>query len=222
MNTYTYVFIFLLSIPNYLLAEGSGNSRSIFADSELEHVFTEEMNIEPPLIHFESGHHLLKLSEKMEAALAAYNPTFKAWKTEDYTQSIVDSLKHDGENSAPFAFIKDINQDDKPDVIIDGFNGKEPETIAIISNNDDYQVKHVASLHTYSEPQKVTSMNDGVVEHGLNYLLWPNHNEKTQAVNIFTVGFPQETDSEGELLSDGGLIDFHFENGEFVPYYPEF
>jgi len=217
-----YVFILLLSIPNYLLAEGSENSRSIFADSDLEGVFTEETSIEPPFIHFESGHHLLTLSEKMKAALAAYNPSFKSWRTEDYTQSIVESLKHDGEDSAPFAFIKDINQDGQLDVILDGFNGEKPEIIAIISSDDEYQVKHVTFLPTSSDPKTITSMNDGVEEQGLNYLLWPNKDEKTQAVNIFTVATPQETNLKGELLSDGGLIDFHFENGEFVLRYPEF
>ena len=64
MNLYTFFFLLSVFIPNYLLAEEVDNSRSIFADSELENVFIEEINIEPPLIHFESGHHLLKLSEK--------------------------------------------------------------------------------------------------------------------------------------------------------------
>lgn len=173
-------------------------------------------------IKFENGKHELFLTEKMNELLASYSPQFKAWETTDYTDSIVQSLKEDDENSAPFAFISDINKDGKDDVIIDGFNGEMPETIAILSNEDGYKVIHVASLHTNKDPKTLKSFNDGVVEMGLNYLLWPNKNPATKAVNIFTVAISQETNAKGELLSDGGIIDYHFIDGEFVPFYPEF
>jgi hypothetical protein len=176
----------------------------------------------PPFIKFETDHHELVLTEQMNEALTAYNPQFKAWKTTDYSKSIVESLMEYSENTAPFAFIIDINQDGKADVIIDGFNGKMPEIIAILSNEESYQVIHIDSLHTHSDPSLVTSSNEGVIEYGLNYLLWPNRNPETPLINIFTVVTPQETDPDGELLSDGGLTDYHFIEGKFVAFYPEF
>lgn len=220
MNTYTCFFLLSIFMPSYLFAEDIEAPTSIFADSDLEHVFTKQ--IHPPMITVEGGEHKLILTEEMDNLLKSYNPQFKAWKTTDYTESIVESLKADGENSAPFAFIMDINKDDKNDVVIDGFNGEQPEIIAIMSNKDNYQVKHIGSLQVHSDPKALETLNDGVVEHGLNYLLWPNKNTDTPDANIFSVITPQETNIKGELLSDGGLIDFRFEEGELVPYYPKF
>jgi hypothetical protein len=39
---------------------------------------------------------------------------------------------------------------------------------------------------------------------------------------IFTIGIPQQSDSKGELLNDGGMIEYLFKNNEFIKSIPEF
>lgn len=225
MNISVYCGLFAIIIPSYVFAEDVKEdvvpiTTPVTAiDPEL--ILAEAT--EPPLIIYDQveGHELI-LSSEMEAALEAYNPQFKAWETNDYAKSIVDSLKFDSENSAPFAFILDINKDEKRDVIIDGFNGESPEIVAMLTDGENYKVVHVASLHEHSDPKMIKSFNDGEVELGLNHLLWPNKNVATQERHIFSVITPQETNAKGELLSDGGVIEFEFVNGKFVASYPEF
>jgi len=231
MNIYAFFCLFAICIPSYLFAEDvediEGVEDVVIPVSEpviaLDPELILEGATEPPLIVFDQidGHELV-LSGEMEAALEDYNPQFKAWETSDYAKTIVESLQFDSKYSAPFAFIVDLNKDEKRDVIIDGFNGKKPETIAIISDGENYKVIHVAFLHENSDPKTIKSFNDGAIEYGLNYLLWPNKNPDTQDSLIFSMSTPQETDIKGDLLSDGGLIEFQFVNGKFVATYPEF
>lgn len=215
MNIYTCLFLLLAFSTNSLFAEESNEATSTRNKTMDPELILAEGN-QPPMVIFDYDEHVLLLTTEMESALDAYNPEFKAWTTSDYTKSILEGLKFESETSAPFAFVVDINGDNKRDVIIDGFNGKSPEIIVILSDGEDYKVTQVASLHTYSDPKLIKSFNDGVVEQGLNYLLWPNKNPDTQNVILFSVITPQETDIKGELLSDGSIVEFRFFEGEFI------
>ena len=181
---------------------------------------TEKETVEqtPPFIKAEEGLHELLLSDAMNAALKAKYLDFVAWKTTDYTPSLVEGLLQDDPHLAPFAFIMDINQDAKKDAVIDGVMGDKTALLAIISTPDGYQVMPLPAPQTQTDPKKITSMNDGVLEVGLSYLLWPNSNPNRKDNLVLTVAFPQETDAEGEVLAGGNVTDYHFIDGRFVAF----
>jgi len=201
-------FIFFWS--HHLWAEGGGAEK-----------VTEVQT--PPYIKVEKGMYELIESEAITAALQTAYPDFVAWKTTDYSPSLVQGLLQDGAHSAPFAFVMDINQDNIKDLVIDGVIGNKTALLAVLSSPEEgYRVVSIAPPQKMTDPQKINSMVDGEVEQGLSYLLWPNSNPHRATDLIFTLAFPQETNEQGELLSDGGVMDYHFKDGRFVAMPPEF
>ncbi|MBI5578468.1 MAG: hypothetical protein HY895_04875 [Deltaproteobacteria bacterium] len=151
------------------------------------------------------------INKKMVAALKKYNPRFVAWKTGDYTPTIQkDSIE---KKRYPYALILDVNGDKKNDLILDGHDDKNSLLICLISTPKGYGVIVLRQIDLLN-PEKLENMNDGNKETGLNYYLWPNK-EGTG----FTLAYPQQTDTKGNLLNDGAMIDYLFKDGEFQESY---
>lgn len=171
-----------------------------------------------PFISCSNGKYTLNLPESMKFALKNFNPGFEQWRTEDYTSVVLKDVKEDGNtNRAPFALIVDANQDNIPDVIIDGHDKKNSLLICLISDREDFKVISIEE-NAFCIPSDIINFNDGKKEIGLNYFLWPAEPEApsdSSGFYIFTLGFPQQTNGDGELLNDGGIIDYYFENGSF-------
>lgn len=171
-----------------------------------------------PSIAYVNGQYTLDLPERMKSALKKFNPAFEAWRTEDYTSAVIEDVKEDGNpNRAPFALIVNVNKDNIPDVIIDGHDKKNSLLICLISDKDDFKVISIEE-NKYYIPSEIISFNDGKKETGLNYFLWPSEPETlsdSPVSFIFTLGFTQQTNADGEFLNDGGIIDYYFENGSF-------
>ncbi|MGE5812195.1 MAG: hypothetical protein ACM339_11875 [Ignavibacteria bacterium] len=173
---------------------------------------------EKPFISYLNGKYVLNLPENMRFALKNFNPDFEQWKTEDYTSAVLKDVKDDGNpNRTPFALIVDANQDNIPDVIIDGHDKKNSLLICLISDREGFKVISIEK-NSFCIPSEIINFNDGKKETGLNYFLWPAEQETlsdSSGFFIFTLGFPQQTNGDGELLNDGGIIDYYFENGSF-------
>jgi hypothetical protein len=171
-----------------------------------------------PFISYLNGKYVLNLPESMRYALKNFNPDFEQWKTENYTSAVLKDVKEDGNpKRAPFALIIDANKDNIPDVIIDGHDKKNSLLICLISINEDFKVISIEE-NAFCIPAEIINFNDGKKETGLNYFLWPTEPEAlsdSSGFYIFTLGFPQQTNGDGELLNDGGIIDYYFENGSF-------
>jgi len=45
--------------------------------------------------------------------------------------------------------------------------------------------------------------------------LWINNQYKENDIPVFTLAVPQQSDAKGELINDGLMIDYYFENGKF-------
>jgi hypothetical protein len=173
---------------------------------------------EKPVISYSNGSYTLNLPQKMKSALQKFNPDFKEWKTEDYSSSVVEDVKQDGNpHRGPFSLIVDANKDNIPDVIIDGHDKKNSLLLCIISNDQDFDIV-IIEKNELCDPSEIISFNEGKRESGLNYFLWPSEAEDlpdSSAAFIFSLGFPQQTNGDGELLNDGGIIDYYYENGTF-------
>ncbi len=170
------------------------------------------------IISCNEGKYNLNLPDKMKSVLSKFNPDFNEWKTEDYTTAVIEDVKEDGNpNRAPFALIVDANKDNIPDVIIDGHDKKNSLLICIISDKENFKVL-IIEENPFCIPSEIESFYDGKEQTGLNYFLWPREPEgaaDSTASFIFTLGYPQQTNADGALLNDGGIIDYYFENGSF-------
>jgi hypothetical protein len=173
---------------------------------------------EKPFISCSNGKYALSLPESMRLSLKNFNPDFEHWKTEDYTFAVLKDVKEGGNHDrAPFALIVDANKDNIPDVIIDGHDKKNSLLICLISDREDFKVISIEE-NAFCIPSEIINFNDGIKETGLNYFLWPAEPgapSDSSGFFIFTLGFPQQTNGDGELLNDGGIIDYYFENGSF-------
>jgi hypothetical protein len=150
----------------------------------------------------------LGLGEEEADALEAFNPQFKARTTEDYSSTIqADALNNDRQ---PFMLRLDANHDGTADVVLDGHDDQHNILLCLLSSPGGYDVL-VIRESSLLVPDEVKSWNDGVKESGLNYYLWPN-----QEGAGFTLAFPQQSDSEGNLLNDGFMIDYTFSDGAFT------
>ncbi|MGE5861273.1 MAG: hypothetical protein ACM34J_12005 [Ignavibacteria bacterium] len=171
-----------------------------------------------PFISYLNGKYALNLPESMKFALKKFNPDFEQWKTEDYTSAVLKDVMDDGNpDRAPFALIVDANQDNIPDVIIDGHDKKNSLLLCLISDREDFRVISIEENAFYI-PSEIINFTDGKMETGLNYFLWPAEPgapSDSTGFFIFTLGFPQQTNGDGELMNDGGIIDYYFENGSF-------
>jgi hypothetical protein len=172
---------------------------------------SSELNV--PGIIEKDGIHQLLLPLEMEKALKEYNPNFKLWESTDYTPMI----RNDDYSRyrAPFALILDVNKDGILDVIIDGHVDGNSSIVCIISEKRSFTTIQVDSWYTVEDPLKLENYHDGKKEYGLNYYLWFAPNQSKDPFLIFSIGIPQQIDPAGELINDGGFIDYYFVDGEF-------
>jgi hypothetical protein len=172
-----------------------------------------------PHIKYKEGEYILILPSKMESALKNFDASFIHWKTKDYTSKILSDVKKENDSCrAPFALTVDINKDGGMDLILDGHDENNSLLISIISNKEDYKVL-VIEKYSLLFPEDNKNFNEGKEEIGFNYYFWINKQNKENDSSmspIFTKAYPQQTDSEGELLNDGVMIDYYYEDGKFI------
>jgi hypothetical protein len=172
-----------------------------------------------PVIDKDQG--IIVLPQKMKKAIEAFNPDFEMWKLEDYTPTILkeDHQKHNPQK-LPFALIVDANEDNMPDVILDGHDKEKCLLIGVISNNGGYRVLTIEEKKLVS-PRTIQNMFQGKKEYGLSYFLWTLEEKKeTKKTNeIFMIGYPQQTTADGKLLNDGAFLVYRYLNEKFYVEY---
>ena len=168
-----------------------------------------------PVINKQGADWTLDLPGKMKKAIRKFNPGFRAWELKDYSPRIRDSYKKSGPRESPFALIVDANQDGSADVIIDGHDAKRDLLIGVVSDGGGYKV-HLIRENELSNPAAIENWNDKKKEKGLNYFLWLNKdgaNAQNKSL-IFVLGYPQVEFEDG-TATDGAIVDYLYENGEF-------
>ena len=168
-----------------------------------------------PVINKDQG--TIVLPQKMKKAIEAFNPDFEMWKFEDYTPQVVnDDHQKDNPKKLPFALIVDANKDNIPDVILDGHDKKQALLIGVISENDEYRVLLIDKRKLYN-PKTIENMFEGKKEYGLVYYLWTLEDTKAAKEKnaVFMVAYPQQTTADGELLTEGYIMEYRYSNGKF-------
>ena len=172
-----------------------------------------------PVINKDQG--TIVLSAKMKKAIAAFNPDFEMWKIEDYTPTILkEDHQKDNPQKLPFALIVDANQDNIPDVILDGHDKEKSLLIGVISTNEGYRVSTIEEKKLVT-PRTIQNMFQGKKEYGLSYFLWTleERNETKKTNEIFMIGYPQQTTADGKLLNDGAFLIYRYLNKKFYVEY---
>ena len=170
---------------------------------------------ESPVIMKDQG--IIILPSKMKKAIQGFNPDFEMWKLEDYSPKIVnDDHQKDNPRKLPFALIVDANKDNILDVILDGHDKKKALLIGVISENDEYRVLLIEEKKLY-DPRTIENMFEGKKEYGLVYYLWTlGHRKQAKEKNeVFMIAYPQQTTVDGELLTEGYILEYRYSNGKF-------
>ena len=168
-----------------------------------------------PVINKDQG--IIVLPPKMKKAIQGFNPDFEMWKLEDYSPKILnDDHQKDNPRKLPFALIVDANKDKVPDVILDGHDKEKALLIGVISENDEYRVLLIDKRKLYN-PRTIENIFEGKKEYGLIYYLWTLEDRKeTNGKNeIFMVAYPQQTTVDGELLTEGYILEYRYSSGKF-------
>jgi hypothetical protein len=173
---------------------------------------------EQPIISYKDGNWELVIPKKMHSAIQKTCPKFILWKTSDYTDKILKSLIDDHDSRrAPFALIVDVNKDGILDVILDGHDDKDSLLICVLSEGKVFKTV-IITKEQLINPKDIENINLGKKEYGINYFLWlpQDDSKKDKSYSpAFIIAFPQQTDSQGELLRDGDIVNYYFENGVF-------
>jgi hypothetical protein len=172
-----------------------------------------------PVINKDQG--VIVLPQEMKKAIEAFNPDFEMWKLEDYTPTILkEDHQKDNPQKLPFALIVDANEDNIPDVILDGHDKEKSLLIGVISDNGGYRVLTIEEKKLVS-PRTIQNMFQGKKEYGLSYFLWTLEEKKeTKKTNeIFMIGYPQQTTADGKLLNDGAFLVYRYLNEKFYVEY---
>lgn len=158
----------------------------------------------------------LILPEHMKAALKAFNPDFTAWKASDYSIRAREASEGEKAIIAPFALAIDVNKDGREDLILDGHDKKQSLLLGLISKQERYETK-IIQENALVDPRIIKDWDSGVQDTGLShFFVLP---EKPHGKVAFTIGYPQLSGPDGELLNDGGIVDFIFQEGEFRRYH---
>ena len=172
-----------------------------------------------PVINKDQG--IIVLPPKMKKAIEASNPGFVMWKLEDYTPTILkEDHQKDNRRKLPFALIVDANEDNKPDVILDGHDSERALLIGVISKDDEYRVLIIEEKKLVS-PRTIENIFEGKREYGLSYFLWTleTRKERKEKNEVFMIGYPQQTTADGELLNDGSFAIYSYFSGKFYVEY---
>ncbi len=175
-----------------------------------------------PVIRQVNGQAVLDLPGEMANALQRFNPEFKTWKQSEYSvQAPPAPIKDSAGDQAPFALILDANKDGVPDVILDGHDRHRCLLLCVLSRGKHYSVATLDSSALISPADQV-SYDEGKKVIGLRYILSPVCQWTSQDpfdpkhTFVFQVVYPQESDSLGKVLGNGGSISYFFEHGVFV------
>ena len=156
----------------------------------------------------------LKLPAAVKAALTTFNPRFQAWKATDYAPEVRHgAFQEKLKNRAPFALVMDVNRDGKDDLILDGHDDSKSLLIGVLSKGSNYEVSIIREAELV-DPQTLECQFEGRKEHGFAYYLWLSENRNPDAPS-FSLAWPQQSSASGELLNDGGILDFYFKAGRF-------
>lgn len=156
----------------------------------------------------------LKLPAAIKKALANFNPRFQTWKATDYAPEV----RHGGhqeklKNRAPFALVTDANGDGKADLILDGYDQQKSLLIGVVSKGSQYEVLILRESELV-DPQTLECQFEGKKQRGFAYYLWLVE-KKSPDSPIFRLAWPQQSNAAGELLNDGGTVDYYFKAGRF-------
>lgn len=154
----------------------------------------------------------MSLSKNLLTSLDKYDSGFTLWKISDYTPTIQESAAK--EKRFPYSLIYDFNADGIDDYILCGHDNENEIILSAISNNNGYVVQLIRKVGLGSSKDQKHFNDNGEEEIGLHYYLWPDRQEPG-----FSLGYPQEGDSEGNLISDGGLFRYVFKDGKFEEEY---
>lgn len=130
---------------------------------------------------------------------------FKAWSDSDYTTFVTDETKANFSQT-----VVDVNLDGKPDLIVDGVFKGIPMALGIVSLEDGYRVTKFESWNNYSVPCEMITELEGKSFKGLGYYKYINDDRNSISDPIVSFGYPQQTNSAGELLSDGESVELYF------------
>ena len=170
-----------------------------------------------PSLAVKRGEPRLRMPMGMRSAILRAHPDFQIWRFTSFSATIRGSYMEIDDRgrselisplSAPFCLIVDVNGDGQQDLIVDGHNEVQRLILAVVSAEDGYRVL-VVETYPFKEPSQIESFNDGRREVGINSYLWGGSGE----ASIFQLGFPQQTSADGELLNDGGFVDYHLRKG---------
>jgi len=208
VKRFSFVFLFILPILTYPTLVRAGGDAYAMAG------YLAGSN-ESPVIKKDQG--IIVLPPKMQKAIEAFNPDFEMWKLEDYTPQVVhDDHQKDNPRKLPFALIVDANKDNIPDVILDGHDKKKALLIGVVSENSEYRVLLIEEKKLYT-PRTIENMFEGKKEYGLVYYLWTLEDTKAAREEnaVFMVAYPQQTTADGELLTEGYIMEYRYSNGKF-------
>jgi hypothetical protein len=153
----------------------------------------------------------LKLNKELVSVLNDFNPSFKIWESKDYSKTIQKNAEE--KKTHPYYLSFDVNSDGKPDLVLDGRDGENNILLCLVSGPKGYKVE-VLRISELVEPAKLEAWNDGIKEEGLNYYMWPASDGRG-----FTLGYPQQSNDNINILIDGEMIDYIFKDGEFSEFY---
>lgn len=167
-----------------------------------------------PIVTRKGEAYELKLPAAVKKALAKFNPRFQPWKATDYAPEV----RHGGhqeklKNRAPFALVIDVNGDGKDDLILDGHDHQKSLLIGVVSKGAQYEVLILRESELV-DPQTLECQFDGNKQRGFAYYLWLAE-KKSPGSPIFRLAWPQQSNAAGELLNDGGTVDYYFKAGRF-------
>ena len=176
----------------------------------------------PPVIRQVNGEAILELSPEMESALQRFNPDFKLWKSSDYSISVRIALTSDSSHRrASFALAVDANKDGMPDIILDGHDDRHCLLLCLLSQGKEYIAETLDSSALIA-PTDIVSFDNGEQTRGLCYHLSPtcewsseDHFDPKRTF-VFQIVYPQQSDSAGNVLNEGGSVSYYFEDGKFT------
>lgn len=168
-----------------------------------------------PVVRRQGEVYELKLPTAIKDALSNFNPRFRPWEATDYAPEV----RHGGhqeqlQNRAPFALVTDVNGDGKGDLILDGHDQQQSLLLGVVSQGSGYEVL-ILRASELVDPQSLECQFAGKKERGFAYYLWLVE-DRNPASPIFTLAWPQQSNAAGELLNDGGTVDYYYKDGRFA------
>ena len=167
-----------------------------------------------PVVSRQGEGYELKLPAAIKETLARFNPRFQPWQAIDYAPEVRHGAHQEKlKNRAPFALVTDVNGDGKDDLILDGHDDQQSLLLGVLSKGANYEVLILRTAELV-DPQSLECQFAGEKQQGFAYYLWLSENQNADAP-IFTLAWPQQSNAAGELLNDGGTIDYYFKAGRF-------